>query len=111
MNWWLVTSPLWGLYLLWIFFLAVMNLKRAKEVGQLSKTAKVFGYPVVWIGYLLDTFVNMTLMTVVMWELPKEVLVTDRLARHHKESTGWRLSVVLWFEPLLDPYDPSGDHV
>lgn len=111
MSWWLVTSPLWGLYLLWIFFLAVMNLKRAKEAGQLSRTAKFFGYPVVWVGYLLDAFVNFTLMTLIMGEFPKEMLVTDRLARHHKESTGWRLAIVLWFEPLLDPYAPSGDHV
>ena len=103
--------PLLALWLLWVFFLACMNLKRAKEAGQLTKTALVFGTPVLWIGYLLDAFVNITLMTVVMWELPKEWLVTDRLARHHKTSTGWRLSVVLWFEPLLDPYDPSGDHV
>lgn len=103
--------PLLALWLLWVFFLACMNLKRAKEAGQLTKTALVFGTPVLWIGYLLDAFVNITLMTVVMWELPKEWLVTDRLARHHKTSTGWRLAVVLWFEPLLDPYDPSGDHV
>lgn len=103
--------PLLALWLLWVFFLACMNLKRAKEAGQLTKTALVFGTPVLWVGYLLDAFVNITLMTVVMWELPKEWLVTDRLARHHKTSTGWRLAVVLWFEPLLDPYDPSGDHV
>ena len=103
--------PLLALWLLWVFFLACMNLKRAKEAGQLTKTALVFGTPVLWAGYLLDVFVNITLMTVVMWELPKEWLVTDRLARHHKISTGWRLAVVLWFEPLLDPYDPSGDHV
>lgn len=103
--------PLLALWMLWVFFLACMNLKRAKEAGQLTKTALILGTPVLWIGYLLDAFVNITLMTVVMWELPKEWLVTDRLARHHKTSTGWRLAVVLWFEPLLDPYDPSGDHV
>ena len=100
-----------ALYTLWVVFLAVMNLKRAKEAGKLSKTALVLGTPLLWLGYALDTFVNVTLMTVVMLELPREFLVTDRLARHHRESQGWRLKVVLWFEPLLDPYDPSGDHV
>lgn len=100
-----------ALYALWVFFLACMNLKRAKDAGQLTRTALVLGTPVLWVGYLLDAFVNATLMTIVMAELPREWLVTDRLARHHRTSTGWRLRVVLWFEPLLDPYDPSGDHV
>lgn len=100
-----------ALYALWVVFLAVMNLKRAKESGKLSKTALVLGTPLLWLGYALDTFVNATLMTIIMLELPREFLVTDRLARHHRESQGWRLKVVLWFEPLLDPYDPSGDHV
>ena len=100
-----------ALWLLWIFFLAVMNLKRAKEAGKLSRPALIFGTPVLWVGYVLDAFVNVTLMTIVLFEFPQEMLVTDRLARHHKTSTGWRLKVVLWFEPLLDPYDPSGDHI
>lgn len=103
-----------SLYALWIFYLAVMNLKRAKDAGLLSKSAMVFGYPVLLVGYLLDIFVNTTLMTIVLLEMPRwpgELLVTDRLIRHHKESQGWRLKVVLWFEAQLDPYDPSGDHV
>jgi hypothetical protein len=33
------------------------------------------------------------------------------MKRHNRSSTGWRLSVVRWFEPLLDPLDPSGDHI
>lgn len=103
------------MWLLWVFFLACMNLKRAKEAGTLSKWALIFGTPVLWVGYLLDAFCNITLMTVVLLEMPRlkqgEWLVTDRLIRHHKESQGWRLSVVKFMEPLLDPFDPSGDHV
>jgi len=100
-------SATWAL---WVFYLAVMALKRAKDENKLSRTALVLGTPVLWIGYTLDAFVNVTVMTVVLIELPREVLVTDRLKRH-KSSTGWRLKVVLWFEPILDPFDPSGDHV
>jgi hypothetical protein len=47
----------------------------------------------------------------VLLELPKETTVTARLKRHHRESQGWRLAVVLFIEPILDPFDPSGDHV
>lgn len=100
-----------GMYLLWVLFLAVMNLKRAKEANLLNKTAVVLGTPLLLVGYLVDFLMNVTVMTVVLLELPQETTVTARLKRHHKESTGWRLAMVLWFEPILDPYDPSGDHV
>lgn len=98
-------------YALWIFYLAVMNLSRAQKAGLLSKTALILGTPVLVIGYLLDAFCNIFVMTLVLLELPQELTVTARLKRHHKESDGWRLAVVLWFEPILDPYDPSGDHI
>jgi hypothetical protein len=110
----LVSTPLYallGVWLLWVFYLAVMNLRRAKAVGLLSKTAWVFGTPVLVIGLLLDLLINLLVMSVVLWEIPRELTVTARLKRHHKQSTGWRLAVVLWFEPLLDPFDHDGDHV
>ncbi len=98
-------------YATWILYLAVMNLSRAKKAGLLSKTALVMGTPVLLVGLVLDFLMNVTVMSLVLLEFPKETTVTRRLKRHHKESTGWRLAVVLWFEPILDPYDPSGDHV
>jgi len=98
-------------YALWIFYLAVMSLKRAKDAGQLSTTAKALGYPVLIVGYLLDCFVNVFVMTVLLLELPQETTVTSRLKRHNKATSGWRKAVALWAEPLLDPYDPSGDHI
>lgn len=100
-----------GFYVLWLFYLAVMNLARAKRTGLLSKTASVLGTPILLIGFLLDFLLNATVMTVVLLELPQELTVTARLKRHHQESTSWRLAIVLWFEPILDPFDPSGDHI
>lgn len=98
-------------YSLWIFYLAVMNLSRAKKANQLTKTALVLGYPVLIVGYLLDCFVNVFVMTPLLLELPRETTVTARLSRHNETSTGWRKAVALWAEPLLDPYDPSGNHI
>ena len=98
-------------YLLWILYLAVMNLKRVKDAGLISPLALTLGYPVLFIGYLLDVLVNITVLTLVLLELPKELTVTARLKRHNRTSTGWRKSVAVWFEPLLDPFDPSGDHI
>jgi len=98
-------------YLLWIFYLAVMNLKRAKNAGMLTRTAKALGYPVLFVGWILDAFVNVFVLTLVMLELPRELLVTTRLKRHNRYGRGWRKSFARWFEPLLDPFDPSGDHI
>jgi hypothetical protein len=106
-----LTASITGFYVLWVLFLAVMNLSRAKKAGTLSKPALILGTPVLFVGYLLDFLLNVFVMTIVLAEMPDELTVSARLKRHRKESTGWRLAVVHWFEPLLDPYDPSGDHV
>ena len=111
---WLLLVVAWslgGMYSLWVFYLAVMNLARAKRNGMLNKTALVLGTPLLVVGYLVDFLMNVTVMTVVLLEWPQETTVTARLKRHNKESTGWRLAIVKWFEPILDPYDPSGDHI
>ena len=98
-------------YVLWILYLAVMNLKRVRDEGKLTSLAKVLGLPVLFIGYILDAFLNILVMTIILFEVPQELTVSERLKRHNKYSTGWRKSVAIWFEPLLDPYDPSGDHI
>ena len=98
-------------YGLWIFYAAVMNIKRVRDMGKLTTMGKVLAYPTLVIGLVLDLLVNWLVMTVILVEIPRELTVTSRLKRHHKESTGWRLSVVKFFEPVLDPLDPSGDHV
>lgn len=97
-------------YALWILYLAVMNLSRVKNMGKLTPLTTALGTPVLFTGYILDALVNWILMTVILLELPKEITVTSRLQRHN-QSTGWRKKVAQWFEPLLDPFDPSGDHI
>ena len=98
-------------YALWVFYIAVMGLKRVRDAGQLSKWATRFGYPVLFIGIVLDVIVNWFVVTLLLLEFPKELLVTSRFKRHNRESKGWRLAVVKFFEPLLDPFDPSGNHI
>jgi len=99
-----------SIYVLWVFYIAVMGLKRVKDAVQLSKVAAFFGYPVFIAGYLLDVLVNIFVMTVILLELPKEFTVTARLKRH-KDDPSWRGNVVEFFRPLLDPFDPSGKHI
>jgi hypothetical protein len=100
-----------ALWLLWVFYLAVMNLKRVKDAGKLNKTCLYLGLPVLFVGLALDFLCNVFIMTLVLLELPEETTVTARLQRHKIHSTGWRLKVVNWFETVLDEFDPSGNHV
>ncbi|MGD7407528.1 hypothetical protein ACQCP7_25990, partial [Ralstonia pseudosolanacearum] len=64
------------LYALWVFFLAVMSLKRAKDAGTLTFWNKMFGYPVLFVGLLLDFLANTLVLTVLLGELPREGTVT-----------------------------------
>lgn len=101
-----------AIYALWVFYLAVMNLKRVRDMGLLHKHAFALGYPVLIVGYLLDGLVNIFVMTALLLELPREFTVTSRLKRHNRGPDSWRKRLVVsFFEPLLDPFDPSGDHI
>jgi hypothetical protein len=98
-------------YALYVWYAAVMNIKRVRDMGKLTWMGYVLGYPTLFIGLFLDLLVNWFVMTIILLEIPREFTVTSRLKRHHKESKGWRLAVVKFFEPVLDPLDPSGDHI
>lgn len=97
---------------LWIYYLSVMALKRARDSEKLTFWGKVFGYPVLLTGYALDILENFVIMTVILMEPPHEFLITSRLIRHiNGTDRGWRYKVCTWFcANLLDPFDPSGCH-
>lgn len=101
-----------GLYALWLFYLAVMNLARARDAGTLTKVALVLGYPIFIVGLALDVFLNWTVLTVLLIEWPRETTITARLRRHYKSRATWRSCVAAWFGlNLLDPFDPKGRHI
>jgi len=108
---WYALGSLTLTYALYIVYGSVMNIKRVRDGGKLTTMGKALGYPTLVIGLVLDLLVNVLVMTPLMLELPREFTVTSRLKRHNATSTGWRLAVVKFFEPVLDPLDPSGDHI
>lgn len=98
------------LWVLWIFYLAVMSLYRAHNEKTLSIPAKLLGYPILAIGAALDAAVNIVLMSLVFLERPSEWLLTKRLSRHIKRGGGWRKKLALWIcVHLLNPFDPHQD--
>lgn len=102
-----------GFYTLWILYLAVMNLSRVKKLGLLTRTHIILGTPILIVGYLIDFLLNVIVLTPLLFELPRETTVTARLKRLNRApDTGpWRMKVVKFFEPIVDPFDPDGDHI
>lgn len=106
----IVGVVLLSFYVLWVLYLAVMNLKRVKNLGLLKPVAVVLAVPILVLGFLLDVILNFVVMTVILLEIPRELTVSERLKRHN-EKGGWRKKVAQLFEPILDPFDPSGNHI
>lgn len=98
-------------YGLYVFYCAVMNIKRVRDMGKLTKFGMVLGYPTLFIGLVLDFLCNTLVMTILFLEIPQEWTVTARLKRHNQNNDGWRTDLARWFEPILDPIDPSGNHI
>jgi hypothetical protein len=100
------------LWLLAVFYFAVMNIKRVRDRGELTPFMYAIGFPMLWIGLVLDLLANVLVFTVLFLELPREPLVTGRLKRHKYHGTGWRHRLALFFERHLDPFDDKpGGHI
>lgn len=100
-----------GMLLTWTWYLATMMLKHKHDEGmEFTIEQKVFGYPMMYAGLiLLDVIVmNFIIATLLMAELPREWLFTERCKRHIKES-GWRGSFARWAcRHFLDPFEEGG---
>lgn len=100
-----------AVWLLWVFYVAVMRLKMVRDAGQLTLGMKVFGYPALLVGYTLDLAVNVVLASLVFAERPREWTLSERLWRLSIGPEGWRQQRALWWRrEFLDAIDPSGIH-
>jgi hypothetical protein len=107
-------------WLLHTLYIAVMALRDRRDDFSLSTLDKLLGYPTLVIGLVVDAVVNITIMTVLLMELPQlqrgELLVTPRIRRLAglpANSTGlarWRRLVSRWMLSEIDQHDKSGGH-
>lgn len=100
-------------YATWAFYLLYTALLRAKRDGKLNTVSKLFGYPLVAIGAVLDVSLNILIGTALFCEWPnyKRLFLTARMSRLIREDAGWRGDVAAWIcSNLLDAFDPSGKH-
>lgn len=106
-----VLLPVLLIYVLYVYFCAITNLQRVYEANKLTLVGKFLAYPTVAVGMVIDVFVNATLGTIIFLELPKEWTLSLRLKRYINAGSGYRLAIAKFIEPVLDPLDPSGDHI
>jgi len=96
-----------------IFYVAVMHFKIIKDNPvkweALHWSTKALGYQMLYIGLAFDILLNVLVMTVILFELPKEVLTTERIKRHFWNiNGGWKHRVAMFFATqFLLPFDKS----
>jgi hypothetical protein len=99
-------------FLLWLFYLAVMSLARARDAGAISIVAYRLGLPVLYFGLVLDVATNVLFASVLFLEFPHEWTVSARLTRLAGPGIGWRSSLARWIGTnLLNDFDTRGPHI
>lgn len=88
-----------------------MGVYRAHLAKRLTTVTTIMLFPVVLLAIFVDILCNFTLATVIFWELPHQMMVTQRLHGYRQQLGGWRKSIADYIcLNLLDPFDPTGDH-
>lgn len=103
-----------SMFITWLFYLAVMHLKRVKDKEDFSLIEKLFAYPMLYIGLFIDIMFNITSGTIFFLEPPREFLFTSRCQRHLESKktnfyARYQKRVAKYFcSKFMDPYDEDG---
>jgi hypothetical protein len=98
------------IYLFFIIYVASMNMIRAHKENKLNGYLWALCLPFVGFAWLYDLLHNMIHASLIFIELPKQLLVTDRIKQHINDSDyRGELSRFLC-EKILSPFDYSGNH-
>ena len=68
-----------SLFILWMGYVLTMELK--ENFKQLRWEVKIIAFFPALFRYLLDVLLNVILLSILFWELPKEVTITKRFKR------------------------------
>lgn len=108
---WLFIVLILPLGLLWVFFRAVMTLKKIRKKRELTLLEKIVGIPVGVIGIGIDGYCHLVSMTVLTMDAPRvlngEWTVTARFQRYLDDMKKyyWRRKLALWWKPKLNKWD------
>ena len=101
------------IYVTWLFFLAIMALKSARDNGKLTRASTTLAYPLLVVGWCLDFSLNMA-ATPVFLDFPQEWLLTIRCDRYLSIANPsglnrYRQRVARALcQNLLDPFQSGG---
>lgn len=101
------------LWALWILYVAMMNIKSVSDRGPLPWQSKIIVYPTTIIFSIVEVLANCIVCTIIFLDMPKEITVSSRLRRYNTNPStlAWRMSIVKFVKPMLDPFDPEGPHI
>jgi hypothetical protein len=101
------------LWALWVLYIAMMNIKRVAHQQELPLRVKLLVYPTVAVFEVVEITANVIILTLLFWDWPQERHVSDRLRRYWYNAYryGWRIKVVEFLKPMLDPFDPHSPHI
>src|SRR5574337_1262725 len=110
--WWTPLAAVLVVWLLWVWYVCIMRLKMLRDAGTLTKAQKVFGYPALAVGLILDLFVDLVIGSILFLEWPNELTLSTRLWRLSNDpNETWRRKLALAIRTqLLDTVDPAGVH-
>lgn len=98
-------------FLTFVFFVALISLRDMRDSGRLAGlhwSVAGFAYSALAVGLMLDVALNWTVFTVIMLEIPQELLTTQRVRRHKRFGSGWRQRLACWVcRNYLTPIDPT----
>lgn len=98
------------LYLFFFVYVASMNVIRAHAEKRLNGILWVLCTPIVLLGYIYDIIHNLSLFTLIFFEFPRQLTVTQRLKRHIKEQTLRGKLARFVCDKILSPFDFTGNH-
>lgn len=100
-------------YVLWVLYLAVMNLLRVHNDGKLGPLAYYLAMPLLAVAISIDVLFNIVFGSIGFLQLPhyKRLTLSARMDDLIRNGSGWRKRNAIWFvKTLLEPFDTSGQH-
>lgn len=103
------TTLLVSLFIVFIFFCAVLHLRTVRDNGYLASAPKIVlgsAYGTLFLGMIADFLLSLVLS--ILWlDLPQEWLTTDKVKRLKVNGNRWQKSGALWLCRVLNALDKN----
>jgi hypothetical protein len=90
----------------WVMYYIIMGLKKRKPEIMDNPMARVLAVLFVFAGVIVDVFYNLTVGSIIFFQIPKQLLFTTRL-QDNMYTGGWRSKLANTLCSVLDRLDPD----